>query len=105
MIEYYELKALDHIDDNYGGISPDIIEDAKYEEELENILKGELQIKSKGKQPNMNRRDRSDSIKKNIMKYEKMRRKNLNDSRENDFEGFDEDDFIGSQSNNGDEFI
>lgn len=30
-----------------------------------------------------------------------MRRKNLNDSREHDFEGFDEEDFC----NNEDEFI
>ena len=37
-------------------------------------------------------RDRTDSIKKNILKYEKSRPKNLNDSRENDFEGFDDDD-------------
>lgn len=35
-------------------------------------------------------RDRSDSLKKNIKKYEQSRKKNLNDSRENDFEGFDE---------------
>lgn len=43
MIEYYELKALDHIDENYGTNSPRMLEDAKYEDELENILKGHLQ--------------------------------------------------------------
>ena len=40
MIEYYELKALDHIDET---MSPNLIEEAKYEEELENILKGKMQ--------------------------------------------------------------
>ena len=36
-------------------------------------------------------RDRTDSIKKNIKKYEKSRPKNLNDSREYDFIGFEDE--------------
>ena len=43
MIEYYELKALDHIDEKYAADTssrPSKIEEAKYEEEIEHLLAG-----------------------------------------------------------------
>ena len=40
---------------------------------------------------NHNKRNSMDSIKKNIRRCEKMYKKDLNDSRNDDFEGFDED--------------
>ena len=65
MIEYYEMKAMDR-----RGLENQENE----EEEKESLV----------------RRDRSDSLRKNILKYEKHK-KNLDDSREHDFEGFDLD--------------
>ena len=36
-------------------------------------------------------RGRSDSLKKNIKKYEKLQKRNKDDSREYDFDGFEEE--------------
>ncbi|CDW85369.1 UNKNOWN [Stylonychia lemnae] len=69
-----------------------------YEEFKDQI--GNLQIGVEGLQKQISQnarlsnRGRSDSLKKNIRKYEQNRKRNLNDSRENDFEGFDDEDDI-----------
>jgi hypothetical protein len=79
MLDYYELKATDHI-----------IDQIDEEEDLFTDLDRRHKAKPKG-----NYRDRSNSLKKNIKKYERLSKnfksKNLNDSRENDFDGFEED--------------
>ena len=93
MLEYYEMKATDHIidqieeEDQRKGLSEE-----EEPEDLENFMK-------LGRRQNKRRighnRDRSNSLKKNIKNYERLSKKlkpqNLNDSRENDFDGFEDD--------------
>jgi hypothetical protein len=78
LIDYYEMKAIDP----YANNQPqDHDEDADEDDILKNTL---------DKQLSKEKRRRADSLKKNIKKYEKMY-KNRNDSRDKDFEGFDEE--------------
>lgn len=76
MVEYYELKAVDAFDSpNTGGLKADRKSSSQSE---------------------------TDSITKNIKiveKEQKKKRQNLNDSREHDFEGFEEGDFSAEQDN------
>lgn len=81
MIEYYELRAVDAYDRSDDNCSP--------------MVKA---LKNDSEQIPTEKRDRSDSLRKNIKKYEKTH-KNLNDSRENDFDGFDDDDFYEENNN------
>lgn len=77
LIDYYEMKAVDPFDNSIN------------EEEEE-----DYEVYQRMKHPNIKdkARKRSDSLKKNIKKFEqKMQKQNLNDSRYNDFEGFDDD--------------
>jgi hypothetical protein len=88
MLDYYELKATDHMMDNKAN---QIEEDFDAEEEtlFKNLEKNPSHNTQKLRLPN---RDRSNSLKKNIKKYERLsKRFNLNDSRENDFEGFEDE--------------
>ena len=86
LIEYYELRAVDAYDRSDDNCSPMI-----------KALKNESDRIPQNQKPTT-KRDRSDSLRKNINKYEKTH-KNLNDSRENDFDGFDDDDFYQENNN------
>jgi hypothetical protein len=80
LIEYYEMKAVDHRDRSMSN-------DQIIENDEEDIFE---HIEQHNPKQQRGRRDRSDSLKKNIKRYTQMQR-NLNDSRENDFEGFEDD--------------
>ena len=93
MLDYYELKATDHIIDQIRE------EDEKKrlseeEEEQDFELFMNLERRQNKRRIGHNR-DRSNSLKKNIKNYERlskrMKPQNLNDSRENDFDGFEDD--------------